>query len=133
LADRLNVPLAIVDKRRPKANVSEVMNIIGSIEGRTVILVDDMIDTGGSITGAANALKNRGASDVYACCTHGVLSGNAVSRIQESAISELVMLDTLPLSPEHKIPKIKLISVAEMFADAINRIHEGISISSLFE
>ncbi|MDR3239555.1 MAG: ribose-phosphate pyrophosphokinase [Clostridiales bacterium] len=133
LANRLNAPLAIVDKRRPKANISEVMNVIGPIENRNAILVDDMVDTGGSIAGAANALKERGALEISACCTHGVLSGPAIQHIEESSIDELLLLDTIPLSCEHQSPKIKVLPVATIFADAINRIHDGISISSLFE
>ncbi|MDR1539528.1 MAG: ribose-phosphate pyrophosphokinase [Clostridiales bacterium] len=133
LADRLDVPLAIVDKRRPKANISEIMNIIGTVKDKRVILLDDMIDTGGSITNAANVLKDRGATEILACCTHAVLSGPAIERLKSSAISELVILDTIPLPEEKKLPMIKVISVATIFADAINRIHDGISISTLFE
>lgn len=96
-ADKLNASIAIIDKRRPKANVSEVMNIIGDIEGKTVILVDDMIDTAGTITNGANALMKRGAKEVYACCTHAVLSGPAIERIKDSVIKELIMLNTINL------------------------------------
>ncbi len=132
-ATRLDIPLAIIDKRRPKANVSEIMNIIGNVEGKRVILVDDMIDTAGTITNAANALKERGAIEVDACCTHAVLSGPAIERIEKSAISELLVLNTIKLPPEKSISKIKVLSVAKIFAEAINRIHEGISVSKLFE
>ena len=132
-ATRLDIPLAIIDKRRPKANVSEIMNIIGDVEGKRVILVDDMIDTAGTITNAANALKERGAIEVDACCTHAVLSGPALERIEKSAIEELVVLNTIALPPEKKIAKIKEISVAKTFAEAISRIHEGTSVSTLFE
>ena len=132
-AEKLNIPIAIIDKRRPKANVSEVMNIIGDIEGKKVILVDDMIDTAGTITNAANALKERGAVEVDACCTHGVLSGPALKRIEESAINELLVLDTIELPAEKKIDKITMVSVADIFADAISFIHKGESISSLFD
>ncbi len=132
-ATKLDIPLAIVDKRRPKANVSEVMNIIGNVEGKKVIIVDDMIDTAGTITNAANALKQRGAVEVDACCTHPVLSGPAIERIENSAINELLVLDTIELSEEKLIPKIKVVSVAHIFSDAINRIHEGISVSKLFD
>ncbi len=131
-ASRLDVPLAIVDKRRPRANVSEVMNIIGSIENKKVILTDDIIDTAGTITGAANALVERGAKEVYACCTHAVLSGPAIERIQESKITELVVLDTIRLPEEKQIEKIKMISVADIFCEAIKRIHGGLSVSELF-
>ena len=132
-ATRLDIPLAIIDKRRPKANVSEIMNIIGNVEGKRVILVDDMIDTAGTITNAANALKERGAIEVDACCTHAVLSGPAIERIEKSAISELLVLNTIKLPPEKSISKIKVLSVAKIFAEAINRIHEGMSVSKLFE
>lgn len=132
-AEKLNVPIAIIDKRRPKANVSEIMNIIGDIAGKKVILVDDMIDTAGTITNAANALKERGAVEVDACCTHGVLSGPALERINASAITELLVLDTVELPEEKKIDKITMVSVADIFADAINCIHNGTSISQLFD
>lgn len=132
-AEKLNIPIAIIDKRRPKANVSEIMNIIGDIEGKKVILIDDMIDTAGTITNAANALKERGAIEVDACCTHGVLSGPALERINNSAINELLVLDTIELPEEKKIDKITMVSVADMFADAISCIHKGVSISQLFD
>ena len=132
-AEKLNIPIAIIDKRRPKANVSEIMNIIGDIEGKKVILVDDMIDTAGTITNAANALKERGAVEVDACCTHGVLSGPALERINNSAITELLVLDTIELPEDKKIDKITMVSVADIFADAINCIHKGVSISQLFD
>lgn len=132
-ADRLHAPIAIIDKRRPKPNVSEIMNIIGDIKGKTAILVDDMIDTAGTITNGANALKDLGAKEVYACCTHAVLSGPAIERIEKSAIKELVILNTVPLSEEKKIDKIKTISVAPVFAEAIKRIYEDASVSVLFD
>lgn len=131
-AERVEIPIAIIDKRRPKDNVSEVMNIIGNIEGQRCILVDDMIDTAGTICNAANALKEKGAKEVYACCTHPVLSGPAIERIQNSAIEELVVLNTVPLSEEKHIDKIKVLSVAPIFADAIHRIHYNESVSELF-
>ncbi|WP_294153370.1 ribose-phosphate diphosphokinase [uncultured Clostridium sp.] len=132
-ADNLHAPIAIIDKRRPKANVSEIMNIIGEVEGKRCILIDDMIDTAGTITNAANALKNLGAKNVYACCTHGVLSGPAMDRINKSAIEELVMLNTIPLSEEKESAKIRSISVAPLFAEAIKRIYDDQPISKLFE
>lgn len=132
-ADRLNAPIAIIDKRRPKANVSEVMNIIGEIKDKKVILIDDMIDTAGTICNGANALVERGAKEVYACCSHAVLSGPAIERIQASAIKELVMLDTIQLEEEKQIEKIKILSVAPIFAEAIKRIYEDISVSKLFD
>lgn len=131
-AEGLNIPLAIIDKRRPKANVSEIMNIIGDVAGKKVILVDDMIDTAGTISNAANALKERGAIEVDACCTHAVLSGPAIKRIQESAINELLVLDTIELPEEKNIDKIVSVSVGDIFANAIRCIHEGSSISQLF-
>lgn len=132
-ADNLHAPIAIIDKRRPKANVSEIMNIIGDIEGKTCVLIDDMIDTAGTITNAANALKNLGAKNVYACCTHGVLSGPAMERINKSAIEELVMLNTIPLTEDKQSINIKSISVAPLFAEAIKRIYDDEPISKLFE
>ncbi|HIV02009.1 MAG TPA: ribose-phosphate diphosphokinase [Candidatus Aphodoplasma excrementigallinarum] len=131
-AQRLNVPLAIIDKRRPKANVSEVMNIIGDVKEKTVILVDDMIDTAGTITHGAQALVDYGAKEVYACCTHPVLSGPAIERIENCPITELLVLDTISLPEEKKIDKIKTMSVAPVFAEAIERIYEDLSVSTLF-
>jgi ribose-phosphate pyrophosphokinase len=133
LADHLGVPLAIVDKRRPRANVSVIENVIGQVDGMRAILLDDMIDTGGSISNAANIIKDKGATQVMACCTHAILSDNALEQIDKSAIHELVVLDTVPLSEKRKIKKIKSLSVADIFASAISRIHDGISISTLFE
>lgn len=127
-----DVPLAIIDKRRPKANVSEIMNIIGDVKDKNVILFDDMIDTAGTICNAANSLKQFGAKNVYACCTHAVLSGQAVQRINDSAISELVVLDTIKLPEEKQIDKIKVISASELFADAIKKIFSNESVSMLF-
>lgn len=132
-ADRLQAPIAIIDKRRPKANVSEIMNIIGDIEGKQCILIDDMIDTAGTIANAANALVELGATKVYACCTHGVLSGPAFERINNSAIEELVMLNTVKLPERNDLAKFKSISVAPLFAEAIQRIYDDKPISKLFE
>ncbi|GKX68718.1 ribose-phosphate diphosphokinase [Inconstantimicrobium mannanitabidum] len=131
-ADRLHAPIAIIDKRRPKANVSEIMNIIGEVEGKICILIDDMIDTAGTIANAANALKDLGAKNVYACCTHGVLSGPAFERINASAIEELVMLNTIALPKRDDLQKFKSISVATLIADAIKRIHDDEPLSKLF-
>lgn len=127
-----DVPLAIIDKRRPKANVSEIMNIIGDVKDKNIILFDDMIDTAGTICNAANALKECGAKNIYACCTHAVLSGPAVTRIDESAISELIVLDTIKLPEEKQLDKIKVISTAPLFADAIRKIFSNESVSMLF-
>ena len=132
-ADKLHAPIAIIDKRRPKANVCEIMNIIGDVKGKTAILVDDMIDTAGTIASASNALMDLGAKEVYACCTHGVLSGPAITRLQECAIKELVMLNTINLPKEKHIGKFKYLSVAPIFAEAIKRIYDDVSISKLFE
>lgn len=129
---RLDIPLAIIDKRRPKANVCEIMNIIGDVKDKRVILVDDLIDTGGTIVNAVNALVEIGAKEVYACCTHAVLSGPCIDRIQKSEMKELVTLNTIPLTEEKKIDKIKVLSVAGVFAEAIERIYGDISISTLF-
>lgn len=132
-ADKLHAPIAIIDKRRPRANVSEIMNVIGDIKDKTVILIDDVIDTAGTICNGANALKAMGAKEVYACCTHSVLSGPAIERIQNSAIEELTMLNTINLPEDKKIDKFNVLSVAPVFADAIRRIYEDISVSKLFE
>ena len=132
-ANHLDAPIAIIDKRRPKANVAEVMNIIGDIEGKNVILIDDMIDTAGTIAQGADALKKFGAKEVYACCTHPILSGPAIERIQNSVIKELIVTDTVPLSPEKMIDKIQVISVAPVFGEAIQRIYKNISVSKLFD
>ena len=132
-AERLHAPLAIIDKRRPKANVSEVMNVIGDIKGKNVILIDDIIDTAGTITNGAEALLNMGARCVYAACTHPVLSGPAIQRIENSVIEELVVTNTIPLSEEKRSDKIVTLSVAPIFASAITRIYEGLSVSKLFD
>lgn len=133
MAEPLNAPIAIVDKRRPEPNKSEIMNIIGDIEGKNCILVDDMIDTAGTITNAANALKDLGAKSVKACATHPILSGPARERLDASAIEELVLLDTVPIPEERKISKMKMLSVAPLFAEAMTRIFTNGSISRLFD
>ncbi|NLY17568.1 MAG: ribose-phosphate diphosphokinase, partial [Clostridiaceae bacterium] len=131
-AEKLEAPLAIIDKRRPKANVCEIMNIIGDVRGKKAILIDDLIDTAGTVVSAANALMDIGAAEVYACCTHGVLSGSAIERIKNSPIKELVTLNTIPLPREKQIDKITVLSVADVFAEAIERIYGDMSISTLF-
>ena len=133
-AQKLGMGLAIVDKRRPKANSCEVMNIIGDVKGQRVILFDDMVDTAGSLCNAAQALVDiGGATEVYACASHGVLSGPAIERIEKSAIKELMFLDTVPPSETAaKCDKIKYLSVAGMFAEAIERIYQEVSVSPLF-
>ena len=132
---KLDLNMAIVDKRREKANQSEVMNIIGSVEGKTVIMLDDMVDTAGSLCHAAEALVNiGGAKEIYACATHGILSDRAVEFIEESPIKELTLLDTIPYpAGKPSSSKIKYLSVAPAFAEAIARIYEEVSISSLFD
>lgn len=134
IARRLdNAELAIIDKRRPQANVAEVMNIIGDVDGHTCVLVDDMVDTAGTLCRAADALKENGAMGVYAYCTHAVLSGNALENISASTIDELVVTDTIPLSAKAKeCPKIRQLSVASLIGESINCINSGESLSSLF-
>ena len=133
LAQYLNVPIAIVDKRRPEPNKSEIMNIIGNIEDKNCIILDDMIDTAGTICNAANAIKEMGAKNVYACATHAVLSGPAIERLEASAIKELVLLNTIPVPEEKRIEKMVSRSVAPLFAEAITRIFTNDSISKIFE
>jgi len=134
LAERVEgATLAIIDKRRPEPNVSEIMTVIGDLQGKTAIMVDDIIDTAGTITHAAQALKDRGALEVYACCTHPVLSGAAIERLQNSVIKELVTTNTIPLPAEKAIPIIKVLSVAPLLGEAIARIHEDLSVSKLFD
>ncbi|MCI8609384.1 MAG: ribose-phosphate diphosphokinase [Firmicutes bacterium] len=133
MAQFLNCPIAIIDKRRPEPNKSEIMNIIGNIDGKNCIILDDMIDTAGTICNAANAIKDMGATAVYACATHAVLSGPAVERLEKSAIEELVLLNTVPLPEEKKLEKMKFLSVAPLFAEAITRVFTNGSISVLFD
>ena len=133
MAERLKAPIAIIDKRRPRPNVAEVMNIVGNVEGKTCILIDDIIDTAGTITIAANALVESGAKEVYACCTHPVLSGPAIERIQNSKIKELIITNSIALPEEKKIDKIKNLSVASLIGEAIIRVHEEQSVSILFD
>ena len=130
-AEWLDIPIAIIDKRRPKANVSEVMNVIGDIRNKKVVLIDDLIDTAGTVANAAEALMEMGAKEMYACCTHGV-SGPAFERIESSSIKELVMLNTIPLPENRPTNKITSLSIASLFAEAIERIYGDISISTLF-
>jgi ribose-phosphate pyrophosphokinase len=133
LGKRINATIAIIDKRREKANESKVMHVIGDVRGRTAILIDDMIDTGGTIVQAAKALVDGGAQTVYACCTHPVLSGKAIERINDSALVELIATNTIPLSEEgRRSNKIKVLDVSPILGEAIKRIHSGASVSSLF-
>jgi ribose-phosphate pyrophosphokinase len=132
MAQRLGAPMAIIDKRRPAPNVAEVMNIIGDIKGKTAIMIDDIIDTAGTITLGAQALIEHGAKEVYACCTHAVLSGPAIQRLRDSVIKEVVVTDTIALG-EKRFEKLRVLSVAKLIAEAIIRIHNNQSISELFD
>lgn len=133
MAERMDCPIAIVDKRRPEPNKSEIMNIIGDIDGKSCILLDDMIDTAGTICNAAEALKNLGAKEVYACATHGVLSGPAIERLENSCIKELVLLNTLPIEADKKLDKMTVLSVGPVFAETISRVYHHGSISVMFD
>ncbi len=132
LAEFLKSPIAIIDKRRPQANVAEIMNIIGDVKGKSCLMIDDMIDTAGTITLGAQALIDAGAKEVYACCTHPVLSGPAIERIEKSPIKQLVVTDSIRLPEEKQIDKIKQISVAPLIGDAIIRVNENKPVSPLF-
>jgi ribose-phosphate pyrophosphokinase len=133
LADVMGAPIAIIDKTRPEPNVAEVMNIIGRVKGKNCILIDDIIDTGGSIAAASLALKEAGAKDIYACCTHPVLSGNAIQRIMDAPISEVVCTDTIELPQEKMFPKLIQLSVAGLLGQGIINIIDDQGISSLFQ
>ncbi len=133
LADFLKSPIAIIDKRRPRPNVSEVMNIIGDVVGKKCIIIDDMIDTAGTITLAAAALLDKGADSVYACCTHAVLSGPAVERLDESEIKEVIVTDSIQQPEGRHLDKLQTISVGTLVGEAIKRIHENRSVSPLFQ
>lgn len=132
-AKKLDAPLAIIDKRRPKHNTAEVLNIIGDIKDKNCVIIDDLVDTAGTLTEVAKLLLKEGAREVYACCTHGVLSGPAIERIEASPLTELIITNTIPQQAEKQIPKIKTLSVAGLLGEAILRIHEDASISTLFE
>lgn len=132
LAERLHVPIGIVDKRRPSPNVSDVMNIVGEVDGKTVVMVDDLIDTAGTVTEAARALMARGAREVYAACTHPVLSGPAVRRLNDSPIKETIVTDTIPLGDKAAAGRFTVLSVAPLLGEAILRIHQDLSVSKLF-
>ncbi len=132
-AERLGASLAVIEKRRlDKIGQSQVLNVIGEVAGRRAIIVDDEIDTAGSLVGAARVLTEAGVSEIYAACTHGVLSGPAIERLSATSIRELVITDTIPLPPEKQLPTITVLSVAELFAEAIRRIHGGRSVGDLF-
>ena len=133
VAEKFGVPIAIIDKRRPKANVMEVMNIIGDVAGKRCLMVDDMIDTAGTICQGAQALKDAGATEIYAGCTHSVLSGPAIERLKNSAITKLVMLDTIHLPNEKMIDKFEVLSVADIFAAAIENVYLDKPMSKLYD
>ena len=134
MASKFDATLAIVDKRRPRANVMEVMNIIGDAKGKKALMLDDMIDTAGTITQGAKAIAEiGGACEVYACCSHGVLSGPAIERIEKSVLKEVVVLDTIELPEEKLIDKIKVVTVADLFAEAIERVYSDLPVSKLYE
>jgi ribose-phosphate pyrophosphokinase len=133
LAAKLGAPLAIIDKRRPAPNVSEVMNVIGDVDGKSVIIIDDIIDTAGTICAAAEVMMAKGAKDVYACCTHPVFSGPAMERMAKAPIKEVIVTNTIPINKEKLLPKVKVLSVAPLVGEAILRIHEDLSVSKLFE
>ncbi len=131
-AKLMEVPLAIIDKRRPKHNKAEVVFVVGEVKGKTAILVDDMIDTGGTITGGADALIKKGAKEVYICASHGVLSGDATDRLENCAAKEVILSDTIPIPEEKRITKMKVISIAPLMAHVIKRIHNNQSLGELF-
>jgi len=133
VAEKLNVPLAIIDKRRPKANVMEVMNIIGDVNGKNCLMVDDMIDTAGTICQGAQAIKDNGANKIYACCTHAVLSGPAIERLKKSPIDKLVMLDTIPLPDEKRLDNMEILSTADLFAAAVENVYLDKPMSKLYD
>jgi ribose-phosphate pyrophosphokinase len=132
-AKRLDASLAIIDKRRERANVAQVMHIIGEVKGKVAVILDDMVDTAGTLTQAAQALKEQGATAIFACCTHAVLSGKAIQKIMDSPLEEVIVTDTIPCNQEGSgCKKIKVLSVASLFGEAIKRIHNNESVSSLF-
>lgn len=133
MAVALDCPVAIIDKRRPKPNMSEVMNLIGEVQGKTAIFIDDMIDTAGTITNGAAAIIDRGAKEAYACCTHAVFSDPAIERLAESPLKEVIVTDSIALPERKKLDKITVLSVDEIFSEAINRIVNNQSVSELFE
>lgn len=132
MAKPFNVPIAIIDKRRPEPNKSEIMNIIGEVEGKNCVILDDMIDTAGTICNAAKALKDLGAKNVYACATHAVLSGPAIERIEASPIKEMVLLNTIPIPEEKRLKKITVLSTGHIFAETISRVYSNKPISVMF-
>ena len=132
LGSKIDAGLAIIDKRRPKPNVSEVMNVVGDVRGRNCIIIDDMVDTAGSIGQAAKALRESGANDIYCVSTHAVLSDTAPKKLEDAGFKEIIFTNTIRIPEEKKLPNMKILSVASLFGEAIRRIHEGESVSSLF-
>lgn len=133
MVSRFDAPLAIIDKRRPMANVMEVMNVVGDVKGKMCLMLDDMIDTAGTICQGAQALVENGASEVIACCTHAVLSGPAIERLKESKLSKIIVLDTIDLPKEKRIDKIEIVGIADLFAEAIERVYTDLPVSKLYE
>ena len=133
VAARMDAKMAIIDKRRPKANVMEVMNIIGDVEGKNCLIVDDMIDTAGTIVQGAKALKDAGAKEIYACCSHGVLSGPAIERLAASPIQELAILDTINIPQDKMLPSFRIISTASIFASAIENVYLDKPMSKIYD
>ncbi len=131
LAAKLGAPLAIIDKRRPSHNVSEIMNVIGEVEGKSVILIDDIIDTAGTVCNAANVMMEKGAQEVFVCCTHPVFSGPALDRLAAAPIKEIIVTNTIPL--REQLPNLKVLSIAPLIGEAVLRIHEDLSVSKIFE
>jgi len=132
-AKRLDATFAIIDKRRPMANVAEVLHVVGDVEGKTCLLADDMVDTAGTLTNAVYALKERGGADVYACATHALLSGAAVERLSKAPLEEMVVTNTIPIPDDKDFPRLKVLSVADLLSKAIDHIHSNESVSQLFE
>ena len=133
MASKFDAPLAIIDKRRPMANVMAVMNLIGDVRGRSCLMLDDMIDTAGTICQGAQALIDNGASEVVACCSHAVLSGPAIERLEASKLSKIIVLDTIELPEEKRIGKIEVVTISDLFAEAIERVYTDLPISKLYE
>ncbi len=133
LAERIGAPLAIIDKRRPEPNVAEVLNVIGPVQGKTAVVLDDIIDTAGTISTGAETLLAFGAKEVWVACTHPVFSGPAVERLGNSAIKEVIVTNTIPIHPERMLDKVKVLSVAPLLGEAVIRVHENLSVSKLFD
>ncbi|MBU4533603.1 MAG: ribose-phosphate pyrophosphokinase [Eubacteriales bacterium] len=133
LAERIGAPLAIIDKRRPEPNVAEVLNVIGPVQGRTAVVLDDIIDTAGTISKGAEALLKFGANEVWVACTHPVFSGPAVERLSQSVIKEIIVTNTIPIPRERMLDKVKVLSVAPLLGEAVIRVHENLSVSKLFD